>query len=37
VRENIDVFGIELSDDDLATIASLDRGHRTGPDPETLN
>jgi 2,5-diketo-D-gluconate reductase A len=33
VRENIDLFGFELSDDDLAAIARLDVGHRTGPDP----
>lgn len=34
MRENIDVFDIELSDDDMATIAELDTGNRTGPDPD---
>lgn len=32
-RENLDVFGFELSPDDHAAIAALDRGHRVGPDP----
>ncbi|HEX4731867.1 MAG TPA: aldo/keto reductase [Solirubrobacterales bacterium] len=36
VRENIDIFDFELSEDDLAAIARLDAGHRTGPDPETF-
>ena len=33
-RENIDVFDFELADDDMATIAELDDGTRTGPDPD---
>ena len=33
IRENIDVFDFELADDDMATIAGLDREERTGPDP----
>jgi len=33
VRENIDVFDFELSEDDMAAIARLDAGARTGPDP----
>jgi diketogulonate reductase-like aldo/keto reductase len=37
IRENIDVFDFELSEDDLAAIARLDRGERTGPDPDTFN
>ncbi|MFE3138369.1 aldo/keto reductase [Streptomyces scopuliridis] len=37
IRENIDVFGFELSDGDMAALATLDRGLRTGPDPDTLN
>ncbi|WP_219413207.1 aldo/keto reductase [Pseudonocardia nigra] len=34
IRENIDVFDVELSDDDMATIAELDSGTRLGPDPD---
>ncbi|GAA2957706.1 MULTISPECIES: aldo/keto reductase [Streptomyces] len=37
IRQNIDVFDFELSDADMAAIAGLDRGMRTGPDPDTLN
>jgi 2,5-diketo-D-gluconate reductase A len=37
VRENFDLFGFELSDDDMAAIARLDAGHRTGPDPATFS
>ncbi|MEU6812935.1 aldo/keto reductase [Streptomyces sp. NPDC046831] len=37
IRENLDVFGFTLSDDEMAAIAALDRGLRTGPDPDTLN
>ena len=37
IRENIDVFDFELDGDDLAAIAGLERGHRTGPDPDTFN
>jgi 2,5-diketo-D-gluconate reductase A len=36
VRENFDLFDFELSEDDLAAIARLDAGHRTGPDPSTF-
>ena len=34
IRENIDVFGFELSDDDMVTIGELDSGTRLGPDPD---
>ncbi|MFE4643107.1 aldo/keto reductase [Streptomyces sp. NPDC056730] len=37
IRENIDVFDFELSAGDMAALATLDRGLRTGPDPDTLN
>ncbi|MFI1095629.1 aldo/keto reductase [Streptomyces sp. NPDC020917] len=37
IRENLDVFGFALDDADLAAIAGLDRGLRTGPDPDTLD
>jgi len=36
IRENLDVFDFELSEDDLAAIARLEAGHRTGPDPDTF-
>ncbi len=36
IRENIDLFDFELSEDDLAAIARLDAGHRIGPDPSTF-
>jgi 2,5-diketo-D-gluconate reductase A len=36
MRENIDVFDVELADDDMATIAELDTGTRTGPDPDNF-
>jgi 2,5-diketo-D-gluconate reductase A len=36
VRENIDIFDFELTENDLAAIARLDAGHRTGPDPATF-
>jgi 2,5-diketo-D-gluconate reductase A len=36
IRENIDVFDFELSEDDLAAIARLDAGNRTGPNPTTF-
>ncbi|MFQ6855656.1 aldo/keto reductase [Streptomyces sp. 35M1] len=37
IRQNIDVFDFELSAADLDAVAALDRGMRTGPDPDTLN
>ncbi|MGW5118248.1 aldo/keto reductase [Streptomyces noursei] len=37
IRQNLDVFGFALTDADLAALASLDQGLRTGPDPDTLN
>ncbi|AWI31952.1 aldo/keto reductase [Streptomyces tirandamycinicus] len=37
IRENIDVFGFELDDDDLAAFAALDEGRRLGPDPATFD
>jgi 2,5-diketo-D-gluconate reductase A len=36
LRENLDVFDFELSDDDMAAIAELDRGERVGPDPDVF-
>ncbi|WP_031090113.1 aldo/keto reductase [Streptomyces sp. NRRL S-15] len=37
IRQNIDVFDFELSAADMEVIGGLDRGMRTGPDPDTLN
>ena len=39
VRENIELFDFELSDDDVAAISGLDRGEegRTGPNPDTFD
>jgi 2,5-diketo-D-gluconate reductase A len=34
IRENIDVFGFELSDGDVERISALNRNERTGPDPD---
>jgi 2,5-diketo-D-gluconate reductase A len=36
IKENIDIFDFALSDGDMAAIAAMDRGHRTGPDPDTF-
>lgn len=36
IRENIELFDFELSEDEMATIARLDAGQRTGPDPATF-
>lgn len=37
IRENADVFGFELSPQEIDALTALDRGMRTGPDPDTLN
>lgn len=37
IEENIDIFDFELSEDEVSRIEALDRGHRTGPDPDTFN
>jgi 2,5-diketo-D-gluconate reductase A len=34
IRENFDIFGFELTDDEVASITARDRSHRTGPDPD---
>jgi 2,5-diketo-D-gluconate reductase A len=36
IRENLELFDFELSDEDMAEFAKLDRGERIGPDPETF-
>jgi diketogulonate reductase-like aldo/keto reductase len=37
IRENLDVFDFVLNERELDAIGALDRGLRTGPDPDTLN
>lgn len=37
IAANLDLFDFELSDDEMEEISSLDRGRRTGPDPETFS
>jgi len=36
IAENLDVFGFELSEAELAAITALDRGVRGGPDPAAI-
>jgi diketogulonate reductase-like aldo/keto reductase len=37
IRSNLDVFGFELADADMAMISALDDGNRIGPDPDRFN
>ena len=37
VEENFRLFDFELSETDMADITALDRGERTGPDPDTFD
>ncbi|MFK4221699.1 aldo/keto reductase [Streptomyces sp. NPDC019890] len=37
IRENIDVFGFELDDEDMSALAVLDEGKRLGPNPATFD
>jgi 2,5-diketo-D-gluconate reductase A len=37
VRENFALFDFELDQSAMAAITTLDRGERTGPDPDTFN
>lgn len=37
IASNFDVFGFELSDDELAAIDGLERDGRTGPHPDSFN
>jgi 2,5-diketo-D-gluconate reductase A len=37
IRENLDVFGFELSARDMDALAGLDRGQRTGSHPDNVN
>lgn len=36
MRENIDVFDFELTQEEMAQISGLERGERLGPDPDTF-
>ena len=37
IQQNIDVFDFELDDADMAAIATLESGRRTGPNPDEFN
>lgn len=37
IAENLDVFGFELTDADVAALAELERDERTGPHPDEFN
>lgn len=37
IRQNYDVFDFELNEQDMDAIATLDRGARNGPDPDTFD
>jgi 2,5-diketo-D-gluconate reductase A len=37
IRENIDIFGFELSGEDVEAISALNRNERTGPDPDKFD
>jgi diketogulonate reductase-like aldo/keto reductase len=36
IAENVDVFDFHLHEDELAAMAALDAGERTGPDPDVF-
>jgi 2,5-diketo-D-gluconate reductase A len=36
IEENFHVFDFELSSEELDRLSELDRGERTGPDPDTF-
>lgn len=37
LQENFDALRLQLTPQDMAALDRLDRGHRTGPDPETFS
>ncbi|WP_327292245.1 aldo/keto reductase [Streptomyces sp. NBC_01198] len=37
IKENLRIFDFELTPDDMAAITALDRGERTGSDPDTFS
>lgn len=37
IEENFDLFGFTLSEEEVESLTPLNRGERTGPDPDTFN
>ncbi|MFI9719686.1 aldo/keto reductase [Streptomyces sp. NPDC052396] len=37
IRENLDVFGFQLDEEDMTALAALDSGTRLGPDPDEFD
>jgi 2,5-diketo-D-gluconate reductase A len=37
IRQNLEVFGFELDEEDMSTLAGMETGERVGPDPDVLN
>ena len=37
MSENLDVFGFELTDEQMASVSALHHGTRSGPDPDTFD
>ncbi|GAB3159288.1 aldo/keto reductase [Amycolatopsis stemonae] len=37
IAENFDLFGFTLSEEEMESLTPLDRGERTGPDPDSFN
>ena len=37
MQDNFDIFDFALDEEDVAAVAALDRGGRTGPDPDKFN
>ncbi|RSD10689.1 aldo/keto reductase [Amycolatopsis eburnea] len=37
IAENFDLFGFTLTEEELDSLSPLDRGERTGPDPDSFN
>jgi diketogulonate reductase-like aldo/keto reductase len=37
IRQNLDVFDFELTDDEMAAVSETDRGLRIGPNPDEFN
>lgn len=37
IRENMAIFDFALSDAEMAALSALDRGQRTGPDPDSFD
>ncbi len=36
IRSNLDVLGLELTDEEMSAIAGLERAERIGPDPDVF-